>query len=77
MTKRDCRRVKKIIKKQQYDGGCGCGLMVCKQICLQCNGDIDFKSDEGKGSKFTCSLFVEEELNGSRAEIESIDISFE
>ena len=51
--------------------------MVCKQICLQCNGNIDFMSDEGKGSKFTCTLLVEEELDGSRAGIESIDISFE
>ena len=51
--------------------------MICNQICQACFGDIQFKSDYGKGSKFTVSFFIQDDPNGSRAQIESIDISEE
>ena len=37
-------------------GGTGLGLAICKQLCTMMHGDIDVKSQKGKGSTFSFTM---------------------
>ena len=41
-------------------GGTGLGLAISKQLCELMNGEITVKSQEGKGSEFLVTLYVDE-----------------
>ena len=40
-------------------GGTGLGLSIVKQLCRLMQGDVNIKSEEGKGSTFFCNMIVE------------------
>jgi signal transduction histidine kinase len=43
--------------------GIGLGLYICKKICNQFEGDIEVVSDLGKGSIFTFTMKVYDNIN--------------
>lgn len=72
MTMKEEKKVQNILKKSDIDGQ-GCGLFICKQICQKFDGDIDFNTKHGKGSKFTFNFFVKKvSLSVSNADIDQI-----
>ncbi|TNV87211.1 hypothetical protein FGO68_gene9442 [Halteria grandinella] len=60
-------------RKMGFGGGLGFGLTISKMILEQLGGEIHVKSSEGKGSKFTYSIPIEEEIPMSPEESKQED----